>query len=478
MADVLYNYSISGDITSGEVNLDRLTNEINDSVILTSLISTGTLADDLKIIFSDSLSSGDKTTLDGIVLNHAGTPPVYPLNDIRFYLNTDAIVTDTPTGISGPFSTMQPLINRRELFNDTDSPLYIAGFEPLIGATGSVTNLNTIHEKRGWHNQSIVQSRYTRPKDILVYYGWLNSFNSASNGWYNEKVAQDMSKYRILVFGDGTQNPSHGDYANTQIIIPRIKALNPCALIFGYVSTNQSYANFQTKTDQWNTLGVHGIMMDESGYDYGTTTTNGREAFNQKVDYVHGRSSSKICFSNAWNTDHILGTANDASFPNTTWNPSTIESTLNENDWVMLESFPVNTTAYSGNGGYETVSDWAVRGSKANTLRSIYGCNFASVNIIDNGNVNGQDLFDFAFVSSMMWALEAFGTSDAAYGSSSAAVQYWTRPDVSNMGLVYSINPSILLDTLDADVYHRYCELSKLSIDFSTAAQDSSITKF
>jgi hypothetical protein len=373
---------------------------------------------------------------------------------------------------------MQILTNRRELFNDTENPLYSAGFTPLVGANGSVSNLNNIHAKYGWHNIQVTQARYTRPKDILVYYGWLNSFNSTTNGWYNEKVAQDMAKYRILVFGDGTQDPSHGDYANTQIIIPRIKALNPCALIFGYVSTNQSYANFQTKTDQWNTLGVHGIMMDESGYDYGTTTTNGREAFNQKVDYIHAQTSAKICFSNAWNTDHILGTANDVSFPNTTWNPSVIESNLNEDDWVMLESFPVNTTAYSGNGGYETASDWAARGSKANTLRSTYKCNFASVNIIANGDSNGQDLFDFAFVSSMMWALEAFGTSDTAYGASSAAVQYWTRPDVSNMGVIYTVNPSVQLDTLDADVYHRYCEFSRLKLDFSTGAQDSSITKF
>jgi hypothetical protein len=77
-----------------------------------------------------------------------------------------------------------------------------------------------------------------------------------------------------------------------------------------------------------------------------------------------------------------------------------------------------------------------------------------------------------------MCSLEGFGTSDTNYGSSSAAVQYWERPDVSNMGIVYTINPSVQLDILDSDVYHRYCEFSKLTLDFSTGAQDSSITKF
>jgi len=472
-----YTYPTSS-FPSG-VNLDKLTITIQeDSTIAKTLEGISNVESIVTFVFDLALSTIEETELDSIVAAHDGLPPVYLITDIRYYVNTNAIVTDPYTSITGPFDTMQNLINRRELFNDTDSPLYISNFIPLLGTDGSVTNLNNIHAKHGWHNLQITQSRFTRPKDILVYYGWLNSFNSATNGWYNEKVAQDMAKYKILVLGDGVQNPSHGDYANTQIIIPRIKALNPCALIFGYVSTNQSYANFQTKTDQWNTLSVHGIMMDESGYDYGTTATNSREAFNQKVDYVHGKSSSKICFPNAWNIDHILGTADDLSFPNTTWNPSILESNLNENDWIMLESFPVNTTAYSGNAGYESASDWTARGAKANSLRATYKCNFASVNIINNGNANGQDLFDFAFVSSLMWSLEGFGTSDTSYGSSSAAVQYWTRPDVSNMGLVYSINPSILLDTLDADVYHRYCELSKLSIDFSTAAQDSSITKF
>jgi len=473
----IYTYPISS-FPNG-VNLDKLTNTIKADVAITeTLLDISYVSSDVNINFNNPLSSEEKAELDNIVATHDGTPPIYPPTDLRYYLDFEVPTTDSRTSITGPFYMMQPLINRREIFNDSNSPLYIAGFTPLIGANGSVTNLNNIHAKIGWHNQMIVQARFSRPKDILIYYGWLNSFNSATNGWFNEKVAQDMAKYQIIIFGDGIENPSHGDYANTQIIIPRIKQLNTSTLIFGYVSTNQSYADFQTKTDQWNTLGVHGIMMDESGYDYGTVPTNGREAFNQKVDYVHGKSSAKICFPNAWDTDHILGTADDISYPNTTWNPSLLQSKLNENDWIMLESYPVNTTSYSGNGGYETAGDWTIRGNKVNYLQSVYGCNFASVNIIDNGDPNGQNLFNFAFVSSMMWSLEAFGTSDTGYGSSSAAVQYWLRPDVTNMGIVYTVNPSVQQDLLDADVYHRFCEFSKLQLDFSTGAQDSLITKF
>ena len=80
--------------------------------------------------------------------------------------------------------------------------------------------IESIHWKLGWHMQQIVSAGFSRPNDLLVYDGWLNSFNSAVNGWDNEKVAQDMARYDIIVLGDGLQSPSHGDWrpspANTE----------------------------------------------------------------------------------------------------------------------------------------------------------------------------------------------------------------------------------------------------------------------
>jgi hypothetical protein len=334
-------------------------------------------------------------------------------------------------------------------------------------------NLETIHGKLGWHNQQLLQAMYTQPKDLLIFYGYLNSFNSAVNGWDNEKVAQDMAKYSILVFGDTVENPTHPDYANTQIIIPRIKALNPDALIFGYVALAQILANFQTKVDQWNTLAVHGIFIDEAGYDYGKT----RAEFNTCVDYVHGKTTAKLCFANAWNTDNIIGTTDDASFPNSTYNSGLVSSHLITTDWILLESFPINTTAYSGAGGYESKSDWLVRGQKAVNLRATYGVNFAGSGVINNDNANGPDLFNFGFISSLMFALEAWGTSDANYSSSSAAATYWTRPSTSGIGLIYETYPTVIVSSLDADVYLRYINSAVFMLDFSTGAQLNRITK-
>jgi len=398
--------------------------------------------------------------------------------DLASFLDSNAIVEDTPTGIIGPFYLMQILMNRRELFNDTENPLYHSSVTPILGDDGylvdhanRINNVEIIHGKLGWHNQQLQQALYKQPKDLLIYYGWLNSFNSATNGWNNELVAQEMAKYQIIVMGDGIENPTHGDYANSQIIIARIKVLNPSTLIFGYVAAAQTFVSFEAKVDQWNTLAVHGIFIDEAGYDYGKT----RAEFNTMVDYVHSKTNSKICFANSWNTDHILGIANDVSFPNSTFNNPIVESKLNNTDWILLESFPINTTAYSGNNGYESKGDWIIRGNKAVALRYTYGVNFAACGIINDGNASEVNLFKFGFISLLMFSLESFGTSDVGYGAGSAKTKLITRPDVSNIGIVWYIYPSVVNNTADTDKYYRYLESARLELDFSTGAQTSLI---
>ena len=308
--------------------------------------------------------------------------------------------------------------------------------------------------------------------DLLVYYGYPNSLNSATLGWSNEAVSQAMARYSLIVLGAGVEAPSHPDYANTQIIIPRIKAFNPAVQIYGYVSSVQSLANFQTKVDQWDTLAVQGIFMDEAGYDYSVN----RATFNTLVDYVHGKTTAKICFVNAWNMDHIVGTANDPSYPNTTYNPGLVASQLQATDWYLLESFTVNTTAYSGNNNYASASDWKTRGDKAIAHRSTYGLKLASLNIIDNANGSAQSLFNFCWNASLAYNLEAVGSSDTNYAASSAAVTFWNRPRV-NLGVLGSA-PAVVLDGLNSNRYLRYGRNGRAIIDFTTSTQTSTVEKW
>jgi len=402
-------------------------------------------------------------------------------SSLNNFLDVNVVVTDVSTGIQGPFYVMQSLTNRRELYNDSTNPLYIPDLTPILGEDGyledhadRINNLETIHAKAGWHNQEVQKSLYARPKDMLIYYGWLNSYNYSIHAWSNEKVAQDMARYCLLVFGDGIQNPDHGDYANTTVIIPRVKALNPECQIYGYVSADQTFSDFTTKVDQWGVIGgMDGIFIDEAGYDFGVT----RAEFNQRVDYVHDRTSCNLCFANAWNTDNILGTANDPSFPNSTYNDTSAESNLAQNDWILLESFPLNTTSFTSTGGYESASSWATRGSKMQALRSTYNVNFSAAGIVNNDNTKGTELFNFGYISSLMWSLESFGTSDTNYGASSATVKYWDRPSLCGLEGLWDLNAAVQVDTGDSDVYHRYTECARLSLDFSTGAHESSIIK-
>jgi len=309
-----------------------------------------------------------------------------------------------------------------------------------------------------------------RPKNLLIYYGWLNAFNSSVNSWNNDKVAVDMSKYNVIVFGDGVQDPSHGDFANSQVIISRIKAINPETLIFGYVTVNQPLSAFITKAKQWDDLEVNGIFMDEAGYDYGKN----RVDLNSRIDVVHSLEDAYTCFINAWNIDNIVGTDEDVSYPNATYNPGLVESNIEPSDWYLLESFAVNTSAYGANSGYANENDWFVRGNKAIEKRKEYDFSLASVGIINDDNIVGQDLFDFSYRSALAYSLEANGTSDTSYGSGSAKTKYWDRPKPYHF--TRDDDFAVVTDNLKANNYFRNFPFMRVDLDFGS--KTSSVLKW
>jgi hypothetical protein len=176
--------------------------------------------------------------------------------------------------------------------------------------------------------------------------------------------------------------------------------------------------------------------------------------------------------------DHIIGTANDASYPNSTWNPSLLASKLTYNDWYLLESFAVNTDAYSGNNGYCDKAVWKIRGDKAVARRTTFNLKFASVGIIDNNAPNGQDLFNFSYRSAMAYECDANGTSNSSYGSSTPTVTWWDRPTPKG------INPggtvAVVGDNSNANVFYRYANANtmKITIDHTTGTQTTSVNQW
>jgi len=467
-----YNY------TKPLVDVDALTREsLDEGLPYPAQVSWVQDTQALTMVYSPDLTPAQKTTLDGVVSAHDGQPYDYPDNDIEHYLKRGVTTTDARTGISGPFEIIQPLVNRREIFNDDENPLHVPDFQPIIGPGGwgvehanRIANLETIHGKLGWHNQQVLEGSYSRPRDMMIFYGWPSGFNAY---WNNEAVSKDLARYGLIVLGAGLQDPGHGDYTNCRAIVARVKQLNPSCLIFGYIDTTETLANFQTKTGQWKTVGVHGIFMDKYGYDYGSH----RSDQNNRVNYVHGQGM--VAFANCWNMDHAVGTANDPSYPNATYNPSLTASSLGINDWYLMESFLVNTDSYTNPPvNYEPKAQWAARAVKMLSLRAGFGINVAASGIILDAQAGGQAMFDYFFTGAMMCSLEGCGVSDTYYGASSGKGKWWTRPDVKGMGKVWTLNPSIQVDPGDSDVYHRQSESARMMIDFSTGAQTSSITKW
>ena len=67
-----YTYSIAADFPDSSVNSDKLAQEISQSSIVTALDFIQRAGDTLDIVFKASLSTGDKTTLDGDTTGPAG----------------------------------------------------------------------------------------------------------------------------------------------------------------------------------------------------------------------------------------------------------------------------------------------------------------------------------------------------------------------------------------------------------------------
>lgn len=106
MSDVEYDY------TKGPIAIDRLTQEIQQSSIVTALDYITVLGtDQLSIFFKASLSDPDKTTLDGIVAAHSGVPlpqnqsqPVNVTADVSQPKDTDGSFIQRPKAAQTGFT--------------------------------------------------------------------------------------------------------------------------------------------------------------------------------------------------------------------------------------------------------------------------------------------------------------------------------------------------------------------------------------
>lgn len=201
---------------------------------------------------------------------------------------------------------------------------------------------------------------------LLIYYGYPVAYKGI---WNATSVAQELSNnFDYWVVGDTYQDPAHEEYANTVSIINTVRANG--VKVYGYVpiglnTSGLTIGQIQTKIDQWDSIGVDGIFLDEFGFDYGNT----RQRQIDCVIYVHSKSLP-YC-ANAWtvhdfacdDVSELPWGSGDWRYVNfTTYNPTNQVLPRNTNDCYMFENF-----CWSNTG---PTNIWDTQ-DRANTVRSL-----------------------------------------------------------------------------------------------------------
>lgn len=252
------------------------------------------------------------------------------------------------------------------------------------------------------------------PKKLAIYYGWPSVVNGA--GGDVNTASATFGQYEQVVFGDGLQETSHPDHANTVAIINHVALANTD--VYGYIDSAQSLDAIQTKIDLWAVMGVDGIFMDKFGYDFGISRERQREI----VWSIHEKGTGLKAFVNAWNPDDAFSPAVHA-----TYNPAGLATRLGSNDWYLAESFAVVNGAYddadTDSNGIRDFQDKAV---KAVSYRTTYGTKIATIATLGSATF-AQNLADYSYFATVLNGLDSWGFGEEFFSASSAQLPFRTR---------------------------------------------------
>jgi chitodextrinase len=201
----------------------------------------------------------------------------------------------------------------------------------------------------------------TNTHKFLIYYGIPLNINGLAS---TSAAAAVFANYDYIVLGDGLEDPAHSAHASTIAVIAAIKAIKPTIEIFGYIdlgiiTQNLSLATIATKQAQWKTTGATGIFHDDAGYDFHVT----RARQNSAVDSAHALGLPVVL--NAFVPADAFGSGVDV-----TYNPAGTATHMASCDGYLLESWIVNSVAYSSTGGWESTSDVKIRADAVQAFRA------------------------------------------------------------------------------------------------------------
>lgn len=198
---------------------------------------------------------------------------------------------------------------------------------------------------------------------VLLYYGYPIAINGV---WDVDDAVSIYRTYDIVVLGDTYQNPTHSEYESTVAIVKRLAEVAPNVRVVGYVpiglhpdweDSNLSMDELKNRVNQWDTIGAHGIFLDEFGYDYYVT----RERQNEIVGYCH--NLGKFVFANSWSIQYCFSVEpiEISWMPDFHPNPNSLAPLLNENDYYLYENLFYSTDELDdGTLEVECASVWRI----------------------------------------------------------------------------------------------------------------------
>lgn len=284
-------------------------------------------------------------------------------------------------------------------------------------------------------------------QQLCIFYSWATYING-SNGIV-DKAVKNYQKCNVVVFGNGLQHQNHTDHNNTKKMIPKLTAKG--IEVYGYTTLGVSTVNLSKITlkkhvNEWKSMGVTGVFLDEAGYDYKVT----RERQNEVIDYIHN-SGLKV-FVNAWNPDDVLSDKDDKGYKN----PSHMKSA----DWFLLESWKM------GQGEMEPLKNMVNRGQKAIYYKNQKKIRVAAVTTKNNPQNSDYKSTNYqtAWWSASAYGFDAFQWTDCNYSSDNSKLIFYPILN-HNYGTVFLNKQPILKN----GSYERYTNKGKISFGSAKA---------
>lgn len=186
---------------------------------------------------------------------------------------------------------------------------------------------------------------------LLIYYGYPIAYKGI---WDRQAVINEISSnFTHWVVGHTYQDPGHESYADTVAVLQGVRANG--VKVYGYIPLGTSSYNYTISqigalVDQWITVGVDGIFIDEFGFDYGNTRQRQIDAVTQ----VRNRNTA-LCV-NAWVFEEFAcDSITETSWATNDWryvrwqqnNPDNLPLPRVPGDSYLIENFCFDNTGPS-----------------------------------------------------------------------------------------------------------------------------------